>query len=68
MAYLDALKTKILLNSYYFLNKDILSKGLKENWYPNNASYESLIAHELGHYITFVTLLKQNNITYKYFN
>ena len=55
-------KTEILLNSYYFLNKDILSKGLKENWYPNNASYESLIAHELGHYITFVTLLKQNNI------
>ena len=57
-------KTEILLNSYYFLNKDILSKGLKENWYPNNASYESLIAHELGHYITFVTLLKQNNIDY----
>ena len=28
----------------------------------NDASYESLIAHELGHYITFVTLLKQNNI------
>ena len=55
-------KTEILLNSYYFLNKDILSKGLKENWYPNNVSYESLIAHELGHYITFVTLLKQNNI------
>ena len=46
---------------YYFLNKDILSKGLKENWYPKDASYESLIAHELGHYITFVTLLKQNN-------
>lgn len=55
-------KTEILLNSYYFLNKDILSKGLKENWYPNNATYESLISHELGHYITFVTLLKQNNI------
>ena len=55
-------KTEILLNSYYFLNKDILNKGLKENWYPNDASYESLIAHELGHYIAFVTLLKQNNI------
>lgn len=55
-------KTEILLNSYYFLNKDILNKGLKENWYPKDASYESLIAHELGHYITFVTLLKQNSI------
>lgn len=60
-------KTQILLNSYYFLNKDILNKGTnnitKENWYPIGASYESLIAHELGHYITFVSLLKTNNIS-----
>lgn len=55
-------KTEVLLNSYYFLNKDILNKGLKENWYPNDANYESLIAHEVGHYITFVSLLRQNNI------
>ena len=59
-------KTQILLNSYYFLNKDIMDSGLKnitkDNWYPNEATFESLIAHELGHYITFVTLLKKNNI------
>lgn len=55
-------KTQILLNSYYFLNQDILKKGLKENWYPLDATYETLLAHELGHYITYVTLLKENNI------
>lgn len=59
-------KTQILLNSYYFLNKDILTNGLKEvtkeNYYPEKATFESLIAHELGHYITFVSLLKTYNI------
>lgn len=59
-------KTQILLNSYYFLNKDIINRGLKnitkDNWYPEGATFESLIAHELGHYITFVSLLKENNI------
>lgn len=60
-------KTQILLNSYYFLNKDILSSGLKtitkENYYPEGATFESLIAHELGHYITFVSLLKTYNMS-----
>lgn len=59
-------KTQILLNSYYFINKDTLNKGLnntvKENHYPQDATFESLIAHELGHYISFVILLKENHI------
>ena len=55
-------KTQILLNSYYFLNDDILSRGVKDNWYIDGASWESLIAHEFGHYITFVTLLKSKRI------
>lgn len=55
-------KTQILLNSYYFLNEDILKKSVKENWYVKDANWESLIAHELGHYINFVTLIKSNGI------
>lgn len=59
-------KTQILLNSYYFLNENILNKGInnitKDNYYPKDATFESLIAHELGHYISFVILLKENNI------
>lgn len=55
-------KSQILLNSYYFLNEDTLGKGVKEDWYVKDATYESLIAHEFGHYITYVSLLKTNNI------
>lgn len=55
-------KTQILLNSYYFLNDDTLKKQVKENWYVKDADWESLIAHELGHYINYVTLLKEKKI------
>ncbi len=58
-------KTQILLNSYYYLNEEILNSEFSAtmgNYYVNNASFESLIAHEFGHYITFVSYLKQNGI------
>jgi len=55
-------KTQILLNSYYFLNEETLTKPVKENWYVKDANWESLIAHELGHYINYVTLLKENKV------
>lgn len=55
-------KTQILLNSYYFLNEDKLKSPIKEDWYVKDATWESLIAHELGHYINFVTLLKNKKI------
>ena len=59
-------KTQILINSYYFLNKDLISKPIKsvvgESWYVNDATWESTVAHEFGHYISFVTLLKKNGI------
>ena len=59
-------KTQILLNSYYFLNENIISNSLEnvvgDNWYVKDATWESTIAHELGHYITFKAFLKQNNL------
>lgn len=65
-------KTQILLNSYYFLNDDIISKPIEsvvgENWYVVDATWESTIAHEYGHYISFLTLLKMHglsNITFE---
>ncbi len=64
-------KTQILLNSYYFLNEEKLNRPLtdiiKDNWYVKDATFESTIAHEMGHYISFVLLLKEynlNNITF----
>ena len=63
-------KTQILLNSYYFLNENILSTNINDvvgsGWYVDDATWESAIAHELGHYISFMTLLKEyglSNIT-----
>lgn len=60
-------KTQILLNSYYFLNDKMLENDLENivgrNWYVNDATWESTIAHELGHYISFVILLKENGIS-----
>ena len=52
-------KTQILLNSYYFLNKDVT---IKDDLYVNEATKESLIAHELGHYLIFLAVLKENNV------
>ena len=49
------------------LNEDILNAKLSDvigNDYVKSATFESLIAHELGHYITFVAYLKENNIDY----
>ena len=59
-------KTQILLNSYYFLNDNILktkvTDNVGKNWYVNDATWESLIAHEFGHYLNFTLILKENNI------
>lgn len=59
-------KTQILLNSYYFLDEEKLSKKLEEvvgvDFYVKDATWESTIAHELGHYISFVILLKKYNL------
>ena len=59
-------KTQILLNSYYFLNEDIMSNSVSsvvgDNWYVKDVTWESTIAHELGHYITFKAYLKENGL------
>ncbi len=59
-------KTQILLNSYYFLNEEMLDNSIQstvgENWYVEDATWESSIAHEIGHYISFVLLLKENKL------
>ena len=59
-------KSQILLNSYYFLNDSELSRDINESvdrdFYVADATWESLIAHELGHYLTYVALLKEYNV------
>lgn len=59
-------KTQILLNSYYFLNVDktrgIIDDKYNSGYYVSGGSMESLVAHEIGHYISFVTLLRSKGI------
>ncbi len=59
-------KTQILLNSQYFLNAERLSASAKSGsntgHFPNNATMYSPVAHELGHYLSFVALLKHYDV------
>ncbi len=56
-------KTQILLNAQYFLNSDRLYQSTKSGsttgHFPNNATMYSPVAHELGHYLSFVALIKK---------
>lgn len=60
-------RTQILLNSYYFLNDKIISRPIEEivgkDWYVEDATFESTIAHEFGHYISFTILLKSQGLS-----
>lgn len=55
------MKTQVQLNSRYFLNPDKLEKNAKTSsqsgFNPKNATRYSSVAHELGHYLSFIALL-----------
>ena len=57
-------KTQILLNSYYFNDKN--NKNLIDivgnDFYVKDASLESTLVHELGHALSFSLLLKEYNM------
>ncbi len=56
-----AIKTQIILNAKYFLNasklKNSVTYGAKSGYFPPNASSSSTVAHEFGHYLSYVALL-----------
>ena len=51
-------KTQVLFNASYFLNLTKLKMSIKSagrsGWFAKNANVESLIAHEFGHYLSFL--------------
>lgn len=64
-------KTQIVLNSSYFLNEskfnNTVKYGSNTHFYPKNATKTSTVAHELGHYLSYVALMKHykvSNLTY----
>lgn len=62
-SYPFVIKTQILLNSNYFLNRDKLNRSITFNsdygYFPKNASESSPVAHELGHYLSFIAMMEQ---------
>ncbi|MBQ6477163.1 MAG: hypothetical protein IJI43_01860 [Bacilli bacterium] len=58
-------KTEILLNANYFLNRDKLSNTVFDattsGYFPPNATMYSPVAHEFGHYLSFIALLKKHS-------
>ncbi len=69
-----AIKTQVILNAKYFLNEDMLensiSRGAASGYFPPNATKGSAVAHEFGHYLSYIALLnyyqsdKLNYVTY----
>ena len=62
--YAKVYKTEILLNSSFFLNEEKLRATVKDSsitgHFPANATEYSPVAHELGHYLSFIALLKDS--------
>jgi hypothetical protein len=54
-------KTQIILNASYYLNPakiaNSASYGSKSGYFPPNATRSSTVAHEFGHYLSYVALL-----------
>ena len=57
-------KTQILLNSYYFNDKNNqdLINIVGNDFYVKDASLETTLVHELGHALSFSLLLKEYNL------
>lgn len=57
------IKTHVLLNTSYFLNVDRLESaardGSSSSHFPKNSTIYSPVAHELGHYLSFLALMKK---------
>ena len=55
------IKTQILLNTTYFLNQERLESsvvaGSDSGHFPKNATVYSPVAHELGHYLSFLAMM-----------
>lgn len=58
-------KSQILLNTSYFLNEERLQgsvdDGSKSGHFPPNATKYSPVAHEFGHYLSFLAMMKNYN-------
>lgn len=60
------IKTQVFLSSNYFLNRARLESSVKEasssGHFPPNATTYSPVAHEFGHYLSFLALLNNYKV------
>lgn len=60
------LKTQIYLNTSYFLNKSRLQSsvesGSASGHFPPNATIYSPVAHEMGHYLSFLAMMNNYKV------
>lgn len=60
------MKTQVLLNTTFFLNPERLNAsvidGSNSGHFPPNATMYSPVAHEFGHYLSFLALLNNYNL------
>lgn len=61
------IKTQILLNTTYFFNLERLSSAINQSvntgHFPPNATIYSPVAHEFGHYLSFLAMMKNYNMS-----
>ena len=59
-------KTLIGLNSYYYLNSPLLTREInlasQSGYFPKNATKTTPLAHEFGHYLSFIVTYKKYGI------
>ena len=60
------IKTQVLLNTTYFLNTERLEVSVIDSsnsgHFPPNTTRYSPVAHELGHYLSFLAMMKYYNV------
>ena len=60
------IKTQVLLSSGYFLNKERLLASVQESsksgHFPPNSTIYSPVAHEFGHYLSYIAMMKHYNV------
>lgn len=62
----EVIKTQVLLNTTYFFNEKKLESSVQsssiQGWFPKNATRSSPVAHELGHYLSFLAMMHYYNL------
>ena len=60
------IKTQVFLNTSYFLNQDRLKASVEEGsssgHFPKNATMYSPVAHEFGHFLSFLAMMKNYDV------